>query len=196
MSKIMRKGKTPESNTHHISMVAADIATQIATHAADADAHEDRYTKTEINALLGIGSANSKTVQCILEYDSLNKLEGWVTYRNQDGNDHDLTWGVPLSPTMGALKLYIVSWHIGIFDADASDYVDSVTLFGWQDYNNYSSLASDATNLNSVGDKSYTPGAPIDCSGQIDLRFRMVCVCTTNAELDIAHFYITYYYDT
>ena len=46
MSKILRKEKTTENTSHHVKMVAADIATQIATHAADDDAHHTVWAPT------------------------------------------------------------------------------------------------------------------------------------------------------
>jgi hypothetical protein len=104
--------------------------------------------------------------------------------------------GLPLRKTLGALKLYIEEVVIVLNDADASDYVDQWTLQGVVDHTGYSAICADATNHTTVGVKTYSTGAPWDCSTYKRIMMRMMWVNTNANDLDQAAVYVKYYYDT
>lgn len=170
------------------------------TNLATPTATTDAVTKTYVDQYFGIGSANALLIPCSLNWhhtiagnaeftagggEIINRLTGAIAFNFQIENPTNL----------GSLKLYIKTAYLGLEDADASNYIDRFRIFGSQ-ATSTTALLDDTTNYTSVGEKTYTPGAPIDCSTYKRVGGYVNCQTNLASALDITYVILEVYYDT
>jgi len=158
--------------------------------------HSEGYSKAEVDAFFMIGVENAQYINCTrdLQYTP-DAMKGYISWANRGSVDMDFTIMLPIPSKLGALNLYINDLKIGIFDSDANDYVDNITIYRWNSYNNFEGIASfDHNIVHGTGTGDFTHA--IDPAEIVNekILIRIICVNTSYAELDIDYIKLKCYY--
>ena len=97
--------------------------------------------------------------------------------------------------TLGAKKLYLEDFKIGLLDADGSNYIDRFLVYRVDDYNSATSLIDDGANKTTPADVVYTPGSPLDVSAGIRVHITIYLAVATANLFDMVSVAVKYYYD-
>lgn len=189
-----------------------DVSNAITTHTSDDNAHHEvvemhsdlsdtALTGTQLEDLLMFGSANAAYVPMALEgtnnFDHILVTAGRVHNRGVD--DIFVTFTLSKETLKGVMKLHIKNLKFIVFDADANDKIDRVTIYGWAGVTR-TTIDSDDTDHISAGDKTFSgavlPGTAIDVSGYDVVYVEIACVNTNALELDFTGVRMECYYDT
>jgi hypothetical protein len=92
----------------------------------------------------------------------------------------------------GGLKFYCTGVRVGVQDADATDYVNTMTLYG-MNHTGRTQIQQDGTNLTSQQSKSYSWAAE-DVSGYEAILIDLHVIITTSAELKLSSVEVLGYY--
>ena len=194
------------ANPYDIGSQAVDWDSVIGAAAgavAAIEADDTIYTKTEVDAYLGIGVANAKWVQCVLEgvQTAATDSRVYTTYRNATTNDYDMRFSIPLPMTLGSKNLKIKDIIVWLQDADANDFIDRVRLLGWSahDTSNDEYDLNPAA-LNSIAEWKMTEGGRGFTTKTLGGTYESAIVLlnnsiTTAGDLDISGVFVEYYYD-
>lgn len=160
-------------------------------------------TGAYLEDLLMFGSANAAWVPLVMfaarEFSYIRGTGGGLM-QNVGADDITLELSLPLPTNKGGLKLYISSLKFGVADADATDYITTVRVYGMNGNSAGAQLDIDTTNHSSAGDKTFAgaviPAGTIDCSGYQSIIFTFSCTNTDANDMDIGNFRAECYYAT
>ena len=149
-----------------------------------------------MQALLMYTSANAAWVPCIfdIEQQVSTYIGTGYTITNTGATDAWIQFRLPIPTAKGALKLYISGIKVGLLDADAGDYIDSITLLGVV-YNTGTALNSNTTDYTAPAAIENTFAA-VDCSSYDTIILRVTAVLTNTGDYDITYCNLRCYYDT
>ena len=153
--------------------------------------------KTDIDAFLGIGSDNPQYIGCIYEHDNRYGnvfRQNANIFVNSGGTETtNLVFAIPLTCDKGAYSLKLDDIILWVGDADASDYVSSVAIYGIQNDSTEDLLYSEDTDRNSAGTYTYDI-SNLDCSGYWKLSIRVTADLTDLDDLSIYAPILKYFY--
>lgn len=205
-----KNAHTHDDRYYTESETDTEIDTDIATHAADDDAHhavvenhsdlgDTTLTGAYLEDLLMFGSGNATWYPCTLGGDNTDSTQktvnqwGGKTY-NQGSVDMLPSFQLPLPTTKGALKLYCTGWLVKLRDADGGDYVTRVRILG-HTLTAETTIKDDTSNATAQQDHDDTFAAE-DLSSYDVIGVQVDCVTTTRADLQIAGVFLQVYYAT
>ena len=159
----------------------------------------------ELRAFSAIGTDNAQwlsvthgfTNQTTWVFDS-----GGINFiRNTSATDFTFLVTIPKETNKGSYKLYIKDIRIGLDDADANDYINSLSIVGHTAFDTASYIYTWAGNANSAKEwlLSSDDGAwagPYDCSTLKTAYLWIAIVATTAYEFEATYINVQYYYDT
>jgi len=186
---VIRPEKLRGSQTEKITVTMIELL------ASSTSAYGANTAASYLNALLMYGSANATWVPCVFETGTAagKTTASGQNLSNPDGTDTWWLFGLPLPTVKGTLKLYVTGLRVGIFDADAGDYVSGAYIAG-QTYNGASvMILSDTTDYTAQALITYTCAAT-DCSSYEVLRVTLNMFCTDANDLDISSVCVRCYY--
>ena len=97
------------------------------------------------------------------------------------GSGSSVSFQLPLPPVKGSLKLYIDDLKVYLLDADATDYITRLKIFGVN--TTTTDLLDVGTNHTSTGDKTYAFEA-IDCSSYHTITVQIQVTTAADGELE------------
>ena len=153
---------------------------------------------TNLDDLLMYGSTHAAWVPCVFYIEgatsvSIGKVFGIVgTIENVDAQDFNLFFLCPLPTNKGSLKLYVGDVRVGILDADASNKLDALWVYGMK-YNTQTSLNADGTDRTAAG--SYTSAFVVtDVSSYNSVFIRVAAVVTNAGDFNLSSLELECYY--
>jgi hypothetical protein len=183
--------------------VDADIVTHTAIEAAHGMEHDDltdtTLTGAQLEDLLMFGSGNTTWYPCSWIGHSGTTRDYYISLgtghiSNLNANDAGLRFDLMTPTVKGGLKLYITGSRVVINDADAGDYIDTTTVYGYTN-SALTALNQDATDYNSPAVWDDTFGA-VDCSSYNGVFVFLNTVVTDANDLDLAGVFLQCYYAT
>jgi len=174
------------------------IGPNIIYNNASGDINNNGTGTIDYDSLHAIGTANAKWKPLSAgpsNPPSAAQSDGY-NISNTGATNFFINWYIPLSPTLGALKLYIKSVELGLQDATGTDYVDIIYLFNMTTHAVRNTLMSNGANLIAAGTYTYVSGAPYDMSASKTMWLFMGCAVNNAQRLDISVVRVEYYYDT
>ena len=159
---------------------------------------DESLTSTQISDFLMFGSANAIFVPCVFYgSDQVGKHVGsrYQKISNVDATDIHMMYNLPLPLTKGSLKLYVDNIVVGVADADANNYVDTIYLYGWTDHDSISDIENVDVTLNSAQSYTWSRSAT-DCSGYKQVGVTLDIFATDANALDISWVLAYCYYST
>ena len=159
-------------------------------------AHTTYYTQAQVNAFLAIGTANKRYCQLIessgyiSEYYRMDySLANWY---NRDANDSAWFMECPLPPKLGTKNLYVDYVYVYLYDADSSDYLNDLKVYG-KNTNSTTTLYQSTTNQTTTGLKSYSTGAdPWGLYKRVVVGINFIG--TTGQQFEVSTIYVRYWY--
>ena len=188
------KAYTTNSITTHTAVGAAHHALTLAASAPDVTA--TAALLNIVGAALMIGAANTTWYPCVFEQESAagTVVSSGYTLRNVGATDHTMQFRLALPTNRGGLKFYLTGVRVGLFDADAGDYITSIIIYGVT-FNTGTAVYTDNTDYTAVAAIS-TTFAAIDMSSYTGILVAMAIVATDAFDIDITYVDIQGYYDT
>lgn len=174
----------------------------ILNHKNDEDAHgmehndltDTTMTGPQIEDSAMFGGSNAEYVPMMpIPFGTVMK-ESWAIESTVTGTQY-FYWRLPLPTTRGGLKLYVVGWEIGTQDADASNRIDDVHVYGTV-YNANTGIDSYGNTITTVTRTPDTWGTAVDCSSYNIVQGRMDLIIATAANLNITYWNLLCYYGT
>ena len=143
---------------------------------------------------LGIGSANKRWKNCVLEGSSVPGVVNVSdAYRNIGAADMYLEFGIPLDYIIGIRNLVITRFKIGIAGANATNKVTRIRMYGWSDHDSGAVLVTDDTDR-TIGEH-ITDHADETIGGNQERVVLLVDTLCADAEvLVISYVQVEYYY--
>ena len=153
----------------------------------------DALTMAELADLLMYGSANAAWVPCPFTIESVvGKVVGTWTQRNLDNTNVELAYTLPLPTVKGSLKLYVSGTKIELYDADATNFIDSIIVRG---VTRGSGVALDTNAGNYDSPQTITDTwAAVDCSSYEAIKVQVAIDVDTASALDIGYVAVQCYY--
>lgn len=173
------------------------------THKSSSDHDGQYYTETEVNALLAIGTANSKWIACTYhDYTNATRdVRIAIGYwSGLTANDTFVEFLLPVPLTLGSLTLRIKGLRYYINDADANDYIDSTLIYAYDNTFTQTTILNDGTNRTAQAAVSFTntdwavSGTDFDTTGQSYVVVVFKIILSTANELDVNYPQLQYYY--
>jgi hypothetical protein len=156
-------------------------------------------SQSDFNAALMIGSANSEWIPCMYNgswgHDEINIAR---TVSNAGATDLVIIYSLPLPTNRGGKKLYLGDFLVHLHDADASNYIHYVDIYGMS-FGSETLLYTDGTNrmAASANATQYTYATAIgDVSAYYNIQVQIRTVNATANDLDISNVLLKCYYDT
>ncbi len=143
--------------------------------------------------MLLFGSGNAQYYPCILQSEYGHFSWGTPRYENIATGTVYLHGTLSLPTMLGGKKLYITHMRVGVYDADATDYVTEVALYGANGTSFVREWYNDS-NKETPNDYEYTFPSPIDMSSYDRVHIRLVGSCTIAKALDISYINLKCYY--
>ena len=151
-------------------------------------------TGAYLEDLLMFGSANAAWQPCVFEgsntADKFYPNGGYIS--NRDNTDGQMRFILPLPTNKGSLKLYISGSQVDIFDADAANKIDTVTIYGILE-TGISQLDQNTDDI-TAQDSREDPFAAVDCSGYNGVILWVAAVVADANALDISGISLRCYY--
>lgn len=165
----------------------------------DHDELEDTtLTGPQLEDATKFGSANSAMVPCGLYIvgetpGNNNKVYGAEgTISNVDGTDVNLYFLCPKPTTEGSLDLHVGDVRIGLGDADATNFVNNLWVYGVV-YNDRAILNTDPTNRTTIDSFTY-PFDAVDASGYDSVIVRVQCIVANAGAINLLGVELECYY--
>jgi len=147
-------------------------------------------TSTDICDLLMFGSGNAAWQPCTVMHESAIGAftvggTGYIRNATAAANQ-SLLFSLPLPTNKGSLKLYCTGVRLLVNDADATNLIDSVELYGVTEVGLTGlNITDEDTDRVAQGDYTYAL-ADTDCSGYDTMVVSIVCDTANIANLDFA----------
>ena len=140
------------------------------------------------------GSANAAWVPCVFDLESIDASVLGTGYgiKNTGALDPLITYQCSLPPVKGSLKLYVSGVRVGLYNADAGDYVNQIIVRG-NTFNSINTINNDATDYNSPQRIEQTFVA-VDCSGYDNVYVGVILAASQAGDLEINYVTLRCYY--
>lgn len=103
-----------------------------------------------------IGSANQAWIPCTYMGNTAENMPAWAVHMTEwDAGDYNTGWQLPLPTNRGGKKLYVSGIRILLKDADATNYIDNIYLYGVT-ATGQTIKQTDTTNYTTTGEKNFT----------------------------------------
>jgi len=147
-----------------------------------------------LNSLLMYGSANAAWVNCTFDFESVDASILGTGYgiKNTGALDPLITYQCPLPPLKGSLKLYVSGVRVGLYNADAGDYVNQIIIRG-NTFNSVNTINNDLTDYNSP-QRIEQLFAAVDCSGYDNVLVGIILFASQAGDLEINYVTLRCYY--
>ncbi|KKL17417.1 hypothetical protein LCGC14_2485800, partial [marine sediment metagenome] len=175
------------------------MGTNKITGLGDPAAAQDATTKIYVDAALMIGSANAEWIPCAYMDSAI--VDTWRvsnvgTLDNLGATNTSITFTLPLPTNRGGKKLYINGYSIGIFAADADDYVNN-SFLKMSKFDTVTTIPNSLVTTNRTAQGEFdTTFAAVDVSGFNQIYLILEVVNTNANQLRITNVAIRCYYDT
>ena len=183
---------TPERMNRPMEQITVTMVSLLTTSTSGYGAN---VSANYLNSLLMYGSANAAWVACPYaggigraDYE----FAGSGQIYNVGAAALQMVFALSLPTTKGSLKLYVSGSEVGLFDADASNYVTSRYLLGIT-YNMSAVINNQPANLTTIAAHQDTFAA-IDCSPYKTVRLNVVGINPNAGNLDIMYVLLRCYY--
>ena len=163
------------------------------------DLDDTTLTGALLEDLLMFGSANAAFVPCPFETMGASgmQIKAYIdptsqALTNTDAQTMSFYFRCPKPTVKGGLKLYVDDMRIGVQDADATNYVTAVYIYG-MNYTGATEINVSGTNRTSANTYTYAFAA-VDASSYDSVLVRVLVVTADAAALDLTSVELLCYY--
>jgi hypothetical protein len=164
-------------------------------HTSAVQTFENQAGLSPIEGYLGIGIANKRWINCILEGAFvMTDVKIANSYRNAGAGDVTFPFGVPLPNLIGDKRLVITQIKIGVEQATVNDFITLLTLNAWSDHNTVVDAGNDGTNRTAAGEYTYNITDVLVGTVYERIEVHINCTNSVGGALRLSYVQVEYYY--